>query len=187
MIDLLDILRIEETDISVEIFLTQLLSFQQQGISGLQDSLPGTHFQTLALTGNGHQHHIVLFFEARIRHALAYQVAVKCQVAGLQLPLAFHLGHTIDVMSGIHQLVRLAQVQDGINLAGIDQTVATKYELIGGNGRDNLFVETYDFDQAASPHIHQATLADTLPHQRVRGRHHQLHCIIGNGLKRTFR
>ena len=134
MIDLLDILRIEETDISVEIFLAQLLSFQQQGISGLQDSLPGTHFQTLALTGNGHQHHIVLFLEARIRHALAYQVAVKCQVAGLQLPLAFHLGHTIDVMGGIHQLVRLAQVQDGINLAGIDQTVATKYEFIGGNG-----------------------------------------------------
>ena len=163
MIDLLDILRIEETDISVEIFLAQLLSFQQQGISGLQDSLPGTHFQTLALTGNGHQHHIVLFFRS------AYP-SCACLSSRCQMPSS-RSATSVGLPSRSHYRRDEWHSPIGASRAGprwhqsggIDQTVATKYELIGGNGRDNLFVETYDFDQAASPHPSSHTRRHSAP------------------------
>ena len=86
------------------------------------------------------------------------------------------------MMIGTHQSVTILQVENFVNLSGVDQTVAAHHDLLAIGRREKLIV-MHDLNQVTAPNIVQSCFIEGLTDMRIVGWHQQFHRIIRRGLK----
>ena len=85
-------------------------------------------------------------------------------------------------MIGVDQSVTPLQLEDLINLSGVDQAVATHQNLIAIS-RSNKLIIMYNLNQVTAPYIVQASLIDGHADIWIIRWYQQLHRIFRRGLK----
>ena len=98
---------------------------QQQGVACFQDDISWCLFNALTTSGDCCQHHVVVFLEGALSDGLAYQLTTEGDVGCSQLAVCVQFVHAIDMVVGAHQLVAHCHLDDLVNLARINQMVAT--------------------------------------------------------------
>ena len=140
--------------------------------AGLQPDFARTLLYALTATAHGNKGKLVARLVAGLAPQYADSLAAESYRCCLQRSVFVHFIDAKHMVVGIHQPVRFLQFDDVVNLSGIDQAVATKDELIGWNGRDDLLVETHDFDELAALHLVESGFLDGLTYMLAVGRHH---------------
>ena len=87
------------------------------------------------------------------------------------------------MIGGVDQMFGTFQVEYLFDLPGIDQAVASHDKFIVGDGSDDFPVETHDFNQTASFHVHQSRLADGLSDDGTFRGDQQFHGVVGSCLE----
>lgn len=80
-----------------------------------------------------------------------------------QLAVTVYLVQREYMVGSIDQLMRIAQFQDFIHLPGENQPVTSQYIFVFIDGRDDLLVETDDFNQVSSFHFVQSGFLHRFP------------------------
>ena len=86
------------------------------------------------------------------------------------------------MMIGTHQSVTFLQVENFVDLSGVDQTVAAHHNLLAIGRREKLIV-MHDLNQVTAPNIVQSCFIEGLTDIRIVGWNQQFHRIIRRGLK----
>ena len=188
--DVGDVARLEEMQLALHVVADVLgrgRALQKHGVACLQHYLARALLHALSATGNSHQSEVLMLGESRLAPALAYGLAAEADVGRLQLAVLVHLVDREHMMVGIHQPVRLLQLQYVVYLSRIDEPVAAKHKLVGGHRRDDLLVEAHYLDEMAALHLVKACLADGLAHAAAVGGHKQLDGVVASRLEALLR
>ena len=181
---------VEELQVALVDALQLVVAFrwalQEQRVAGLQSDFAWLTVDASALSGHSHEHHVVVALEGVLRHRCADEVAAEGDISRAQLAVAAYFVDVVDVVVGSHESVGALQVQNLVDLSGIDEAVAAEDELVVGHGHDDFLVEAHNLDQRATLHLLQSRFAHGHAHGRVVGRHKQFDGVVTRGFERLF-
>ena len=136
-------------------------TLEEQGVASLQFHLSRSCLDALATPGDSHQDQVIVAFERAAADGLPDESAAEVDKGDAQLVILVDLVHRTDVVVGSHQLVGLLQLEQLVDLTGVDQTVATHHELILAEHR-RIMVEMADGYQVTALHVEEPCLAQRL-------------------------
>ena len=183
--------RIEEPQVSLvdalQLVVALRRTLQQQRVTCLQTYLSWLSVDTLSLSRHGNEHHIVGSLKTILGHRCSNEVAAEGHIGSAQLSVAVYFADVVYMMIGSHKAMRTFQIENLVNLSGIDQSVAAQNELVVGHGHNDFLVEAHNLDERSTLHLLQPSLTHGESYGLVVGRNEQFNSIVAGGFERLLR